>query len=71
MTVRSLDDRIAEAMWRERLGLMRPLWADWREDQKADWLTRAAHLRRIFTELGVQIKIVEQQNEQDENPASR
>lgn len=40
-------------MRRERLGLMRPLWADWPEADKADWLTRADHLLRLFTELGV------------------
>lgn len=57
---RSLDDRIAEAMRRERLGLMRPLWADWPEADKAEWLSRAQHLRRLFLELGISIKIAEQ-----------
>lgn len=54
---RSLEDRIAEAMRRERLGLMRPLWADWPEDAKADWLGRAAQLQRLFIELGVDVRV--------------
>lgn len=53
MTTRPLNDRVAEAMRRERLGLMRPLWADWSEEDKGDWLSRADHLIRIFKELGI------------------
>lgn len=56
--MRSVEDRIAEAMRRERLGLIRPLWADWSEQQKIDWLSRAAHLRRILVELGLKIEEV-------------
>lgn len=57
MAVRALNDRIAEAMRRERLGLIRPLWEDWPEDQKADWLSRAHHLIRNCRELGVFVAI--------------
>lgn len=57
--MRTLDDRIAEAMRRERLGLVRPLWADWPERDKGEWLSRAAHLKRLFVELGIQIKLAE------------
>jgi hypothetical protein len=42
-------------MRRERLGLVRPLWADWPEADKADWLSRADHLIRLFKELGVSV----------------
>lgn len=55
--MRALNDRIAEAMRRERLGLIRPLWADWSEEDKADWLSRADHLIRNFRELGVFVAI--------------
>lgn len=55
--MRALNDRVAEAMRRERLGLIRPLWHDWSEDQKADWLSRADHLIRTMKELGVFIAI--------------
>lgn len=53
LSVRSLNDRIAEAMRRERLGLIRPLWADFPEGDKGDWLGRADHLLRLCNELGV------------------
>ena len=52
---RALNDRVAEAMRRERLGLIRPLWADWPELEKADWLNRADHLLRLLNELGVSV----------------
>lgn len=55
--IRPLNDRIAEAMRQERLGLMRPLWADFPEDQKGDWLSRADHLLRVCNELGVFVAI--------------
>lgn len=44
-------------MRRERLGIIRPLWADFPEDGKADWLARADHLIRTCKELGVFIAI--------------
>jgi hypothetical protein len=53
MNTRSLNDRVAEAMRRERLGLIRPLWADFSDDSKADWLNRADHLIRLLRELDV------------------
>ena len=46
-------------MRRERLGLIRPLWEDFAEDQKGDWLNRADHLIRTCRELGVLIAIQE------------
>lgn len=55
--MRSLADRIAEAMRRERLGLVRPLWADFAEEDKTDWLNRAEHLMRNCKELGVFVAI--------------
>lgn len=51
--IRTLHDRIAEAMRRERLGLMRPLWADANDETKAAWTARAVHLTRLLKELGV------------------
>lgn len=58
--MRALNDRIAEAMRRERLGLIRPLWADWAEEDKADWLRRADHMLMLFKELGVFAAIEEE-----------
>jgi len=55
--MRPLNDRVAEAMRRERLGLMRPLWEDFADDAKADWLRRADHLIRNFHELGIFVAI--------------
>lgn len=57
--MRSLDDRIAEAMRRERLGAATPPWADWPEASKIEWLSRAAQLRRLLSSLGVEIKLQE------------
>ena len=57
MAPRALNDRVAEAMRRERLGLIRPLWADFPEDQKADWLSRADHLLRSLKDLGVFVAV--------------
>lgn len=53
MQARPLNDRVAEAMRRERLGLIRPLWADFPDDSKIDWLNRADHLIRVLRELDV------------------
>lgn len=51
--MRSLRDIVAEAMRRERLGLMRPLWADLDDVFKQQWLLRADVLIRIASEYGV------------------
>ena len=54
MTVpRSLNDRVAEAMRRERIGDARPLWRDFSDDNKEDWLNRAERLRSLLEGLGV------------------
>lgn len=55
--MRPLNDRIAEAMRRERLGNAGPHWSQFTDEQKADWLRRADEFRRLCTELGVFVAI--------------
>jgi hypothetical protein len=58
MTERPIRDILAEAMRRERLGLIRPLWADWKAfgDTECEYVRkRADHLMRILAEFGVQL----------------
>jgi hypothetical protein len=58
--IRPLNDRVAEAMRRERLGpLLGHIWRDFEPGEKADWLGRADHLIRIFKELGVDVAVKE------------
>lgn len=57
--MRPLNDRVAEAMRRERLGQIGPKWADWLPDQKEDWLGRADSLVELLRELGVFVAIKE------------
>ena len=57
--MRPLNDRVAEAMRRETLGFVRPLWADWPEEEKTERLQRADFLIRTLRELGVFIQIEE------------
>lgn len=48
---RPLRDIEAEALRRERLGLMRPLWADMDEETREGWRLRADHFARIRDEI--------------------
>ncbi len=50
---RPLRDAIAEAMRRERLGLIRPLWTDADDVLKEPWRLRADVVIRILGEIGV------------------
>ena len=56
---RPLNDRIAEAMRRERLGSIPPQWTDATEVTRDDWRGRAVHLLRLLRELGVFVSIEE------------
>lgn len=55
---RALNDRVAEAMRRERLGaLLSHVWRDFSPEERADWLSRADHLIRILKELDVFVAV--------------
>jgi hypothetical protein len=53
--MRDVRDILAEAMRRERYGLIRPLWADADEDLREEVRRRADHLIRILSDAGVQL----------------
>ena len=56
---RPIRDVLAEMMRRERLGLMRPLWADWcgfdNEGGPEQWRLRADHLIRLLATEGLTV----------------
>lgn len=51
--MRPLRDVVGEAMRRERLGLIRPPWADAPEEIREEWRIRADVVIRIMGEAGV------------------
>lgn len=56
---RPIRDVLAEMMRRERVGLMRPFWADWcrfdNEGGPEQWRLRADHLIRLLASEGCKI----------------
>lgn len=56
-TARPTRDILAEMMRRERLGLVRPLWADWssvdNDGGPEQWRLRADHLMRLLASAGI------------------
>lgn len=50
--MRPFRDILAEAMRRERLGLMRPLWGDADEEFRETWRRRADFVIRVLHEIG-------------------
>lgn len=60
--MREVRDVLAEMMRRERLGLMRPLWADWcrfdNEGGPEQWRLRADHLIRLLMSEGLAVSRV-------------
>jgi hypothetical protein len=55
---RAIRDILAECLRRERLGLIRPLWADWSrvDDASCEQVRlRADHLIRLLADLGVEL----------------
>jgi hypothetical protein len=56
--LRSIDDRLGEALRRIRYGLMRPLWADMTESEREYWRTTAAGLRETtLKDVGLKVEI--------------
>lgn len=53
--MRAVRDILAEAMRRERYGLIRPLWPDADEDLREEVRRRADHLIRILADAGVHL----------------
>jgi hypothetical protein len=53
MSGRPVRDILAECLRRERLGLVRPLWADADDDAREEVRRRADHLIRILADYGV------------------
>lgn len=55
---RPIRDILAECMRRERLGLIRPLWAEWQtfaDDECEGVRRRADHLLRLLSDLGIEL----------------
>lgn len=71
---RDIRDIVAECMRRERQGLVRPLWADWKrfaDDECEHVRRRADHLMRLLAELGLEIVRTGEGRAPEAPPASR
>lgn len=53
--LRPVRDIVAEAMRRERLELVRPLWGDWYEEAREPYRQRADHLIRLLADAGIAV----------------
>lgn len=50
---RPIRDRLGELLRRERLGAIRPLWADLPDTTAEQWRLRADHIVRLAAEVGL------------------